>query len=408
MGRAKSTRVRVYRPENATDGFSIVSRDLQRGKGIFTGWTGDERILLICGLGCKDGWETDMEEIDKWLEHLGRNRREALRRVLRERGHMTLRPIRIPDGPDAGMLGWEVGFHLEPLPPDQRDRLQDRKPRPERAKPVPPQLRNDVSAGVSTPPDPGHGKDQPGSGVSAGVSTPRHAGPGGAGPGGAGPGSRGIGPYIGELKEETKTPPLESNSLPAVADLEGGGDFPEPTPQPSPADPMEQALAWFAWKRPDWRSELVRQALVEAMNAGLGDLDRCKWALRQLAEGKYDTDGPTGSPMRLVANCPRPWFNSPPPVAPAQRVPEHPRCGRCGQRGEPRSEGCSQCSEQTAAAQTEAGASPVHPSVAAAYSDAVAAAARRPDGPWARAAQRLVDEPQDPKHLVGAATAGGS
>lgn len=208
MGRRKSARVRVHRPENATDGFSIVPRDLQRAKGIFAGWTADERILLICGIGCKDNWETDMDEIDKWIEHLGRARREALRRTLRERGHMTLRPQRINEGPDAGMIEWEIGFHLEPLPQDQRDVLQEKKPRKPRAKPVPPQLRKAAAAasGNSVPQEPGHGKDQT---VSAGVSAPQSTGHGSAGHDSAGPAGRGDIPYIEREQEErkTKTPP---------------------------------------------------------------------------------------------------------------------------------------------------------------------------------------------------------
>lgn len=203
------------------------------------------------------------------------------------------------------------------------------------------------------------------------------------------------------LTQKEIPPPTERVTIEDQQPFRGGGDFSESTPES--VDPMEQALDWFAWRRPDWPSQLVRQALVEAMNAKLGDLERCKRALREIAEGKHDTDGSTGSPMRLVANCPRPWFNTPPqPVAPAQRGPEHHPCSRCARRGEPRPGGCSLCAVEAAAGRAGAEASPVHPLVSASSSDAMAATARRPDGPAARAAQRLVNGAQDPQQLVSA------
>lgn len=333
MGRRKSSQVKVVKPKNETDKYSIVLNDLARGQGIFKHWTALERILLICGLSCKDGWETDMGEIESWTEELGRDRQETLRRTLRERGHLTLRQGRVTEGPDAGMIRWTVTFYLEPLPVEQRDDLPAKKEKPQRKKPVPPQLKGPREDAANTmPSSSGHGIDPS---VSAGGTTPWDAGSGTPGHGDPGPGGQGVAPYIEKEQErKTKTPPSSSEVM-SRSELaephEGGEDSPKPqTPV------MAEVVAWFVGKRPDWKADAIELALDAAVSQKLGDLTTCARALRELAEGLH---GHVRSPWRLVANCDRPWFTKQASLPVTERRPS---CRKLG-HGEFPADDCKRC-----------------------------------------------------------------
>lgn len=349
-------KIRVNRPPRVTDGYTLLPNELARGEDEWDDLTIAERGLLVAGLTCKDGWEASMEQVELWLKDLGRDRQEAARRGLREKGFMTLRQHRISDGPDAGMFEWQMSFYMHPLPVGERDKLPTKKPK-------------EAKTPNSMPGKSGHGEDQL---VSAGGSTPGNAGHGNAGHGNAGPAVQGDAPYIRRTKKEELNPPLPPtvNSADTVGGkAESGGDFSSTpkTPEQVRADEIAIAVGEFcaltgakdlAAKYRNWQPPVVLQAVTDAVAAGKGDVKACVAALLRLAKGEF---GRTESARRVLE--PGRWWPKPgdiPPFVPAQRD-DSPMC-----EAHPtfRAKGCTPCHADAKAAPTADDRGPVDPELA--------------------------------------------
>lgn len=361
MGRTRSMKVRVTRPERVTDGYTIIPNELARGEDEWDDLTIAERGLLVAGLTCADGWEASMEQVEKWLKDLGRDRQEAVRRGLREKGFMTLRQHRIVDGPDRGMFEWHMSFHMHRLAEADRDKLPAKKAKV--SKPA-----------NSMPGKPGHGEDQP---VSAGDSTPGiaghgTAGPGIGGPGNAGPAVQGDAPYIRRTKGEELNPPqppIVSSEDTVVGKAKTGGDF-SSTPT-TPEDVRKTGIAAvvdklfetapvqkLAGEYRNWSREVVTDAITAAVEAGRGDAKFCGTALWHIAKGDY---GKTVSARRLLE--PGRWWPKPtaePAYVPAQRD-DSPMCEL---HPTFKAKGCGPCHADAKAAPTADDCGPVDPELA--------------------------------------------
>ena len=174
-GKRSPVRVEVQR-QNLNDDYLITPNDLLRGRGIYAVLSEFARLLLGAGLSCASKWETTLDEIESWLPSLGRDRHEAVRRELREHGFLSATPHRIPPGhPDSGQYVWSFKFFMTPLPADQRDELQPKKPPRKNPGPTMP--------GIS-----GHGDDvgKTAGGTGPGSSGLRHPGLRHPGQGGSG------------------------------------------------------------------------------------------------------------------------------------------------------------------------------------------------------------------------------
>lgn len=185
------------RRTNRNDDYTIMPNDLIRGSGVYAGLCPEERIVLMGGLSCRDEYETTLARVEGWLaagsgKLPGRNRQEAFRRTLRERGFLTTERGNIPAGrSDGGQIMWTYTFHMDPLPIDARDVLPAKK---DRFLTVPAAAEGDrdvkeETAGQTMPPNSGHGNDtQTDSGKTAGQTMPPLSGHGGPGHGQPGPG----------------------------------------------------------------------------------------------------------------------------------------------------------------------------------------------------------------------------
>lgn len=297
MGGKKNIVVKVSRRNRITDGYMITPNDLFRGDGIYADLSPHERILLGAGLTCTDGYETTMERIEGWVEDLGRDRQEAARRRLRELGFLSMSQERFPAGDErAGEFYWAFAFFMDPLPPDERDKLP--------AKKSPEEKKRRAVAARTTPVSSGHERDHD---DSAGQSTPVSSGHGRSGPDGQG------GTPIYKKNQGKKNPP----PAPAVT---SGSDRPAANPEeeeaPAADNPQAAVVVEVHAKRTDWTPETIAEALTTAMSAGLGSLDYCRTVMLDLADGtKY---GITRSPRRISERGP--WWNAaPPPQVPRQQ-----------------------------------------------------------------------------------------
>jgi hypothetical protein len=215
---------RRVRPErNYTD----IPNDLIRGSGIYGMLCPEERIILMAGLSCRDGYETTLDRIEDWLADAtgktpGRNRQEAFRRTLREQGFLVTERGNIPAGrPDGGRIMWTYTFFQEPLPIDQRDVLPAKKVRSatiaDAAEGADEQ--NNEIAGQTMPLDSGHGEGAEGqTDKTPAQTTPPQPGHGQPGHGQPGPGDDRV--YKEEKDyglEELKTSSSLSSSEPTAA-----------------------------------------------------------------------------------------------------------------------------------------------------------------------------------------------
>ncbi len=194
----KPVRVRVHRT-NLNDGYLITPNDLFRGEGVYKGLSEHARLLLGAGLSCKDSWDTSLADIEAWLPSLGRDRQEAVRRELRERGFLSMEPNR-----DGQEFHWTYAFHMEPLDVDDRDELQ-----PKTGK------RSRKTAGQPEPGKAGH-RDAGVADESAGQPEPGFSGPRGSGHRTSGHHARSL-PEKNHLEEEPPPPTPQTTGAGAAA-----------------------------------------------------------------------------------------------------------------------------------------------------------------------------------------------
>lgn len=265
--RASGLKVRVRR-RNLDSEYTIVPNALFKGVGIYRGLHPFERVLLGAGLSCEDGWETTLEDIESWLPDIGRDRQERFRRNLRERGFLSMTRTQIPAGEtDAGKYMWTLSFSMEPLPVEERDELQEKKPRAAKPKPSADALvfraseeigDGDETAGRPMPGSPGH----------------RRAGHRRAGPG-----------YQGDvykeeknqyLKEEPPPTPQDEAAATAPDDAVTGGEDPHLEEQDKLLlrEARERAVELRAAVGAPWKAAAVQAAMEAALKAGrsVGDI----------------------------------------------------------------------------------------------------------------------------------------
>lgn len=339
---AGDVRVRVRR-RNLNDNYTIYANDLPRGHGVYACLEPLARLWLAAGLSCANDWETTLAEIESWIP-MGRNRHEDMRRQLREEGFLTMTPDRHPAGavddegkPIGGQLMWVYEFHMDPLPPEDRDELQPKKPKMSRRKKADTPATADDQA---MPRNPGHG---PGEDETAGQSMPPFPGLGQPGHGQPGPGDGDVAPYIEKNQGVEETPPPNPpGQPPAPSDrqAEEGGDSDQQT-QPN----LSEIVAWFT-RRTDWTPAAIEKALTTSVERGLGSLIESAQALREIEEGLHDAvEGKTDHPGRLHARPSAAWWSN----VRARRVAAAaaaraagPRCSKPGHEREAAA-GCSLC-----------------------------------------------------------------
>jgi hypothetical protein len=319
--RAAGIRVTVRR-SNLNDGYLITPNGLFRGTGVYAALSVHERMYLGAGLSCSNAYDTTLEELDACIGSLGRDKREAVRRKLREEGFLTLE--RVSDG---HTFIWEFMFHMDPLPVADRDVLPAKKTKPAPAKRFPPQLRQaDVSAGQSKPCNPGHGRSPDGQGMAEALDP------------------QGLGVQGDVYKEEKNHSKKNQNPPPPVVDQPAGGDPPGVSAEEGEIGEnktnktLDSYVAWFAGNTP-WPAALITEVLTAAVNRGLGDLHRCATALRDIAEGRH---GATGSPRRLLAEAGPWWKTAPEPKKATRNRKSGPRCQVMYHGREP-ADGCLMC-----------------------------------------------------------------
>jgi len=294
----------------------ILLNALARGEDEYDDLTPFERLYLIAGLSCKDRHRTTLAKTERWLPGLGRDRQEAVRRGLREKGYLSMRRRwRGPENSARGSQfeGWTMRFMAEALPPDQRDELQPKTGR---------RRSGEEPAGDSTPGSSGHADGTTDNSESAGHRMPGH--PGHANPGHANPGPepQGVTPYIEKEPREKNPPtPTEITASADVVPAEGGKADSKDTKELT----LAMVVDWFVQRRPDWTRQAVEDALSTAQTRGLGDLARCATALRELVEGKH---GRTDYPGRLLVTSGGWWTAVAPqprprPTGPKCQVPGH-------------------------------------------------------------------------------------
>ncbi len=343
MTRGTGIRVRVKR-RNMNDGYLITPNALFRGTGVYAGLGVHERIYLGAGLSCSDDFDTTLDELDECVSSIGRDKREAIRRTLREQGFLTLE--RVSDG---HTFVWAFMFHMDPLPADQRDVLPAKKTKSPAAKRVPPQLRRsdtpadgrgEERAAQPMPGPSGHGRSPDGQGMAEALV------------------AQGLGDQGDVYKEEKNHLKKNQDPPPPVVDQPTGGDPPgavqeeEGRAKPEKTVTIDAYVAWFS-QHTSWPSTVVTETLTAAVERGLGDVHRCARALRELAEGKH---GKTDSPRRLLY-ADGPWWKTPnkPAEKPRNRK-EGPRCPVVYHEREP-ADGCLMCASDRIAADGEPQAS---------------------------------------------------
>jgi hypothetical protein len=369
-GRRKGVRVRVHR-KNLEDKYTTLPNDLHRGHDVYAGLTPHARVLLAAGLSCRDGWGTTLEEIEEWLDDLGRDRHEAVRRQLRERGFLTMTPDRIPAGePDGGQFEWVLSFYMDPLPEADRDYLRDKKARPRRDKTaggtMPGSSGHGLSSGnaADSDPDPGSeetaGQTVPGS---SGHRQPGHGEPGSRQPGSRQPGSRQPGPGeqpaykeekehlekehdLEELDHSEKDqipPPLSDQLTRAGVDAAQGEDPPDERTRI-----LTAALDAVLARRQGWS----RTEVVTAMRAEL-DAGRSVQAVAD-AILVVANDPASTSPARL--RTAGPWWNLGEPTVTGPIKYRDNGASQCRtHRGEPL-DGCGKCKAEAVAVVDDADA----------------------------------------------------
>lgn len=183
--RAAGIRVRVSR-SNLNDDYLICPNALFRGVGVYAGLSEYARLWLGAGLSCANEWDTTLDDIEEWLPSLGRDRHEAVRRELRERGFLSMSRTQIPAGePDGGKFIWTFAFFMDPLPVAERDQLQPKGTRKRGSEPRGPESQGiddpieqvDETAGGAMPGSPGHprpGHGGPGPGDQGDVNKKNH------------------------------------------------------------------------------------------------------------------------------------------------------------------------------------------------------------------------------------------
>jgi hypothetical protein len=265
--RGNGVRLRTKRTSNIDRNFMITPNALLRGEGVYSVLSSFGRLLLAAGLSCGDH-ETTLDEMREWIPELGRNRHEALRRELRQHGFLSLYRTIIPPGqPDSGSFVWTFEFLMEPLPQEERDRLQERKPRPAPAKRTPPPPK--VGAKGATSPRPEEGK-------AAGHTMPRNRGtsnvaeepaghtmPPKPGPGHPGPGDGGD--VYKDERTDVKEPPSPPTTIADRSDVDetaGAAD------QPEFEDQVATVVGQVAAGRPEWSKRRVVEAVREALADG--------------------------------------------------------------------------------------------------------------------------------------------
>lgn len=319
--RRGGVQVRVHR-SNRNDGYLITPNELFRGEDMYADLPPLARLLLGAGLSCKDAWDTTLEDIESWLmdpekgRPIGRDRQEAIRRVLREQGFMTMTPDRVPAGqPNGGEFRWVIAFYMDPLPAEQRDKLNEKKPRGQSTPTVP---------GIS-----GHGDDEQ---ETAGQTEPGFSGPRVSGPGTSGPENQGA-LYKEEKNHGEKNPPVGpavTSPADAAAAIQGGR-FDEQT-----KDMLGSARDEVLSLRPGWKPDDVTAAILAEIDAGRAPAAVAR-AVVELAK-----DRATQGPGRLKHAGP--WWNEPAVgVAEGPMKWLDPNKARCKQhRGEP-ADGCGKC-----------------------------------------------------------------
>ncbi len=300
----KPVRVRVHRT-NLNDGYLITPNDLFRGEGVYKGLSEHARLLLGAGLSCRDLWDTTLADIEAWLPSLGRDRQEAVRRELRERGFLSMEPNR-----DGQEFHWTYAFHMDPLDDADRDELQ-----PKTGK------RSRKTAGQPEPGKAGH-RDADATDESAGQPEPGFSGPRGSG-------HRASGHHARSLLEKNH---LEEEPPPPTPPTAGAGAAPVDAPEEEDShdgEAMKAARELFAElvaavapaRHPRGRQRLqVLTGLSDAITAG--------WTVPDLTTalgGELNTAGSVGAVMlhrvRDLGDPPRRAS------APSQRAPR-PECTR--------------------------------------------------------------------------------
>ncbi len=312
--RAPGIRVKVRR-SNLNDGYLITPNELFRGTDIYADLTVYERMYLGAGLSCSDDYDTTLENLDACIKELGRDKREQVRRRLREAGFLTL--SRVSDGQS---FVWALEFFMDPLPPEDRDVLPAKKDKPAPKKRIPPQLREEQETpGQATPSNSGHGRIPDGQGMSEALDA--------QGLGGQGDVNKEEKNHL----EKNQDPPRSEGPVTAeITSMSGEGE----DSKDEPPNELSTFVAWFARNTP-WPALVVEEALASAVTQGRGDLRRCATALRELAEGRH---GHTSSPRRLLKDGP--WWAATAPPKRDRRV--GPRCKKKGHEREP-AEGCVPC-----------------------------------------------------------------
>jgi hypothetical protein len=321
-----------------TDGFMITPNDLIRGDGIYAGLCPEERIILMGGLSCRDGYETTLDRIEGWLADAsgkvpGRNRQEAYRRTLRERGFLKTVRGNIPAGrPDGGRLRWTYTFFEEPLGIEQRDDLQAKKHHAADGDDEPGGFDepDDETAAQTMPPNPGHGGPvNPETGKTPGQTMPPSPGHGSPGHGGPGPGGDRV--YKeeknhpeknqGKEEKEDQNPPPRSNRSTHYAtaddsapvdespsepvDDKGGDSSQNPDPAPTSSG-LTALVASLTALSPGWNPEDTREVLEALRTRGTAPAEIIRVAT-EVASGQH---GETRSPRRLLV-----WWPTPPKAA---------------------------------------------------------------------------------------------
>lgn len=331
-GRAAGIRVKVRRSQNLTDEYMITPNALFRGEGVYAGLSEYARLWLGAGLSCSSDYDTTLATIQEWMPSLGRDRHEAVRRELRERGFLTMSRERIPVGhPQQGRFVWTFEFHMDPLPPQDRDELQ-----PKTAKPPKKRTRRTSPADIDVPMPgtPGHGDELVQVDEMPAGSMPGSSGHGRSGHGRSGTEDQGD-VYKEEknrsIKEDPPPPPEAESKADPLQDREGEDQrFDRPT-----REMLTAAVAQVLVLQPGWRADAIRAAMLAEVNAGRSP------AAVAAAVVLVAADPATISPGRLKHDGPW-WAAAAPKPAVAVDRRRGPRCPVQGHERQPAG-GCLLC-----------------------------------------------------------------
>ncbi len=196
--------------ERMDSGYWLCPNDLFRGEGIYDGLNTDERCYLGSLLSHQHGYQTTQARLERCIEHLGRNKRESVRRTLRERGFLSIK--RSNDGVSKtgkkGVFRYRYRAYLMPLPIEERDRLPAKKSMP-------------LNSGLGDLLE-----------EVAGQSMPLHPGSGYSGHGHPGPGQDSADPLYKKEHRENHQPPTLLDHLQEVpAEPEAVDDKTPPEPE---------------------------------------------------------------------------------------------------------------------------------------------------------------------------------